>query len=1283
MQSRLLFSFTAIVLLLNAQLVLGQFEGPHIISKPFVHEIKVKDIDFDKDGDIDLVTVASGKNGLIWYENQGEGTFSEQQIIGDIPSSANQLQWMDLDLDGYEDLVFRIGGSEGDFPFLQNKLVWSRNNKHQAFDTPASLIPLGEFHDLYIESQDMDGDGDSDFLFYIRQASTYILEWYENTGQQKFSLKNRLVQEDFDWRSYIKVIEDLDEDGDLDFLTSHWQNCHLFDCGFTLYRNNGESGFEENVILTQETTIVSNSKDDCRFAEIADIFDYDLDGKKDIIATINGKSLMWLKNEGSGEYAVPQLIQRYPYQGWFDIDELYFFDIDNNGFKDIFFTDTYDMMWKGYFGGEQTGPWVDIPFTPKYPISWRYDWYGDIYPQDIDKDGSMDFIRVEKNIVEAYQNDGFGGFTQIDSLAPDYEITQLFFNDFDQDGKVDMVIYHEDTRSIWLYQLGGQAEIEEAQLIVQPNISIPHSTLTADLNGDGWIDVLSISLRGNKVIWYPNEGKGIFGEQRLITERGVNQYAETVKPALEFEKQYLGAADLDGDEDIDIVHSLENEDGAILVWQQNDGLGNFSPPIVIAEAATHEYDTWHENKEEAAVIKTVDMDEDGDMDLVVGWTYQLAIYYNNGGGEFTKTFVANGGRGMVKIADLNGDGLLDILTPNENLGWFQNEGDDSFTYQKSSTLYYLDHGTFYSVNAADFDKDGDMDVIANALLWSQLCWHENDGTGHFKSNDVHMVGTSGFLNIEILDWNFDGEDDIIASGIYGTVLFEGNGKGDFEEKYHTHQVGTYPFLSFGSSIADLDNDGDMDIVVESPFFDRIVWYENKITPFLIRGESFLDENKNGTKDTGENSLSNQTLVLNPEDELGYSTGEGRTTFHAAFGDYSLTYQPHNLWELTSSNVVYPIAVTGEENLPIYQFGFYPTRILPKVEPYLSSTITRCNQNVSYWLNYSNTGTTTASGTVSLKVHEQMSLISANPEPDLIEGNTWLWYFSDLSPSQNSQIRLQFQMPGTDWIGENIATQATVEVFNESQELVYTKTDQYDSELLCSFDPNDKLVRTTQMGQSEFAYVKDTLLYTIRFQNTGNDTAFNIRLEDILDRNLDWNSFHPIAASHSYRTTLDRNTGLLSFYFEDILLPDSTTNEIESHGFMMYGITPLQDSHIGVPIHNTAAIYFDFNPPIITNTTENIVVHDLATDIEAFNSNPLIHIYPNPFSHQTTIEVKNLPHGNHRLEVMDILGRKVRDLTLESGKANLQRGDLESGLYLIRVLEEGSNEILGSGKVLVE
>jgi len=168
------------------------------------------------------------------------------------------------------------------------------------------------------------------------------------------------------------------------------------------------------------------------------------------------------------------------------------------------------------------------------------------------------------------------------------------------------------------------------------------------------------------------------------------------------------------------------------------------------------------------------------------------------------------------------------------------------------------------------------------------------------------------------------------------------------------------------------------------------------------------------------------------------------------------------------------------------------------------------------------------------------------------------------------------------------------------------------EVIGSFDPNDKRAFPEGYAEEHFIEKNTSIEYNIRFQNTGTDTAFTVRLEDQLDENLDWSSISAGASSHSYRMELQQD-GKLIFHFENINLPDSTVNEMGSHGFVQFRIDQLPDNELGTVIENTADIYFDFNEAIITNTVfhtigENFVV---SSTIETSTPEIEVSIAPNP------------------------------------------------------------------------
>lgn len=206
----------------------------------------------------------------------------------------------------------------------------------------------------------------------------------------------------------------------------------------------------------------------------------------------------------------------------------------------------------------------------------------------------------------------------------------------------------------------------------------------------------------------------------------------------------------------------------------------------------------------------------------------------------------------------------------------------------------------------------------------------------------------------------------------------------------------------------------------------------------------------------------------------------------------------------------------------------------------------------------------------------------------------------------------------------------------------------------SLDPNVK----ETYPETVLPGFDDYFTYTIHFQNTGNAPAMNIHIEDTLDANLDLNTFELINYSHANSTWLNGNK--LSFNFPNIQLPDSATNNQASSGFIQYRIRPLSNLPNGTTIHNKASIYFDYNAPVVTNTTENIFT-TVATYNQTLQSKATsLKLYPNPSKDIITLlNVSNIA----LVRVMDVMGNKVLETTLNNTSA-INISHLQSGLYFV-------------------
>jgi uncharacterized repeat protein (TIGR01451 family) len=218
----------------------------------------------------------------------------------------------------------------------------------------------------------------------------------------------------------------------------------------------------------------------------------------------------------------------------------------------------------------------------------------------------------------------------------------------------------------------------------------------------------------------------------------------------------------------------------------------------------------------------------------------------------------------------------------------------------------------------------------------------------------------------------------------------------------------------------------------------------------------------------------------------------------------------------------------------------------------------------------------------------------------------------------------------------------------------------------SYDPNDKNAEK-QASYSNTTYavdeiattINDKLTYTIRFQNTGTAPAQNIYILDTLSSNLEWSSFNLIASSHPLLVNHLGN-GVVRFEFDSIWLVDSTISQELSQGYLIYEITEKSNCLTGCAIENTAYIYFDWNDPIVTNTTLNINV-ELSSLNDAENY-PLI-IYPNPAKNEIHFVCDDLLN---KIELVEITGKIIQSYSNSYFENDiLLPSVLESGTYFIK------------------
>ena len=370
--------------------------------------------------------------------------------------------------------------------------------------------------------------------------------------------------------------------------------------------------------------------------------------------------------------------------------------------------------------------------------------------------------------------------------------------------------------------LNCHAQFGEQQ-IISTEAANARSVHSADIDGDGDMDVLSASEGDEKIAWFENiDGLGNFGSQQIITE--------SLEDAID-----VYAADLDGDGDLDVLAAAKQDDR--IVWYKNlDGLGSFGTQQIITTLT-----------DGANSVYAIDIDGDGDIDVLSSSfnDNKIAWYENlDGLGNFgmQKIITTNAlSTFVVYAADLDNDLDIDVISTSTGEAeriWFENvDGLGNFGAEQVITNNVLG---ILSVFAIDIDNDGDMDILSASLSDDKVAWYENlDGLGNFGSQQIITTSLGGQNTVYAADLDNDGDIDVLSSAPGDNVIawYENlDGLGDFG----TPQIITTDIVGArGVFATDIDNDGDIDVLSVSSTDYKLAWYEN-LTILEVSENSLLD-----------------------------------------------------------------------------------------------------------------------------------------------------------------------------------------------------------------------------------------------------------------------------------------------------------------------------------------------------------------------------------------------------------------------------------------------------------
>ena len=231
----------------------------------------------------------------------------------------------------------------------------------------------------------------------------------------------------------------------------------------------------------------------------------------------------------------------------------------------------------------------------------------------------------------------------------------------------------------------------------------------------------------------------------------------------------------------------------------------------------------------------------------------------------------------------------------------------------------------------------------------------------------------------------------------------------------------------------------------------------------------------------------------------------------------------------------------------------------------------------------NDGYLPSGGTVFLTKDPSLTWLGFSETPAKITGDTVRWILPEIAPGSFARFSVTLRVdPGTA-LATLLYFSARATLDNLFDPDAANNTELVVVQVLGSYDPNDKSVEPAGPVTPDAVANGQSLTYTVRFQNTGTFPAEFVRITDTLSSGLDLSTLRVLATSHPMEWSLEDN--VVKFYFADIQLPDSTSDEPGSHGFVKFSLLMRPELQKGDAVENFADIYFDFNTPVRTNTVQ--------------------------------------------------------------------------------------------------
>ena len=664
---------------------------------------------------------------------------------------------------------------------------------------------------------DLDGDGDTDVLSASWEDDE--IAWYESDGGASPTFTKRVIT---DYRGGLPVgrgfangaVSVFAADVDGDGDADVLSASYLND-KIAWYESDGGSppSFTERMISTAA---------DGAWSVFAT--DLDADGDIDVLsASFDDGKIAWYENDGGSPPTFTERVISTAADGAISV---FATDVDGDGDTDVLSASWRDdkIAWYESDGGSPPS------FTERV-ISTAANAARSVFASDLDGDGDTDVLSASQfdDTIAWHENDGGSPptFTEWAISTTAGGATSVFATDVDGDGDIDVLSASQFDDKIAWYESDGGSPPAFTEQVISTAADGAISVFATDLDGDGDTDVLSASRLDDKIAWYEN--RPVPPPHLSFTERVISTTANSAESVF--------ATDLDGDGDTDVLSASAGSWpylNGMIVWHESDG--GWPPAFsehVIPTAARG-----------AASVFATDLNGDGDTDILSASYYddKIAWYESNGGSSprFTERVISTvtDGPGPIFATDLDGDGDTDVLSASDwddKIAWYENDGGSPPTFTERVITEDPDGLGFLqgfadgasSAFATDVDGDGDTDVLSASWNDDKIAWYESNG-GSPPTFTARVISTAadGAVSVFAADMDGDGDTDVLSASSRDNKIAWYESDGASPPSFTEREISTAANRASSVFASDLDGDGYTDVLSASRWDDKIAWYES-------------------------------------------------------------------------------------------------------------------------------------------------------------------------------------------------------------------------------------------------------------------------------------------------------------------------------------------------------------------------------------------------------------------------------------------------------------------------